>query len=181
MIVDYWVTQLGFNFVRFKKSKINLRAIYSFQKRVDRLTVNNFEFLKCLGEGACGSVYLVRSRVSGNLFALKRLKKSSLKYDQDFKSVCREQKILKNLPLNNYTVKFHGSFESIDHFNFILDFYPGGELFVHLNQGRVLSEKDTKIYFCEVLAGIEFLHKNNILYRDLKVIIFFIFSLRIFW
>jgi serine/threonine protein kinase len=49
-----------------------------------------------------------------------------------------------------------------------MDYYPGGELFLHLSKGKVLNEKYQKLYFAEVLAGIEFLHKNNILYRDLK-------------
>jgi serine/threonine protein kinase len=74
------------------------------------LTANQFYFLKCLGEGACGSVYLVRSRVTGYLFALKRVKKDSIRSDQDIKSVFREQKILRTLPINNNTVKFHASF-----------------------------------------------------------------------
>ena len=35
---------------------------------------------------------------------------------------------------NPYTAKFHCSFESAHHLNFILEFYPGGELFYHLKQ-----------------------------------------------
>ena len=76
--------------------------------------------MKCLGEGAGGSVYLVRSRVTGYLFALKRIKKDSFQHYQDLISLTREQKILKCLPPNSHTVKFHGSFESADHFNFLL-------------------------------------------------------------
>lgn len=124
-IVDYWMTQQGFNFVKFGQ-KLALKALYSMERKIDVLTTNQFEFLKCLGEGACGSVYLVRSRVTGYLFAMKRIKKQSFGNYQDFVSLGREQKILKNLPANNHTVKFHACFESVDHFNFLLEFYPGG-------------------------------------------------------
>lgn len=109
-----------------------MKAIYSIDKKIDQITTNQLEFLKCLGEGACGSVFLVRSRVTGYLFALKRIKKDSFENFQDILSLSREQKILKNLPTNNHTVKFHACFESVNHFNFLLEFYPGGELFVHL-------------------------------------------------
>lgn len=87
-IVDYWMTQLGFNFGRFG-SKLALKALYSMEKKIDTLTINQFEFLKCLGEGACGSVYLVRSRITGYLFAMKRIKKSSFEKYQDLMSLTR--------------------------------------------------------------------------------------------
>lgn len=48
-----------------------------------------------------------------------------------------------------------------------MDYYPGGELFCHLKHSR-LRESEAKVYFCEILAGLEYLHKNKILYRDLK-------------
>jgi serine/threonine protein kinase len=82
------MTQMHFNFIKFK-GKLTLKAIYAIDKKIDILTVNQFEFLKCLGEGACGSVYLVRSRVTGYIFALKRVKKDSIRSDQDIKSVFR--------------------------------------------------------------------------------------------
>lgn len=145
-IIDYWMTQPQFTFSKFK-TKIALKAIYTIDSKVDRISVNHFEFLKCLGEGACGSVFLVRSRITGQIFAMKRLKKESLKSEETFKSIFREQKILRTLPASNHTVKFHASFESLDHFNFLLDFYPGGELFVHLTKKK-LSAADAKIYFC---------------------------------
>lgn len=73
-IVDFWLTQPHFTFAKFK-SKLLLKAIYTIEKQVDKISVNHFEFMKCLGEGACGSVFLVRSRITGQMFAMKRLKK----------------------------------------------------------------------------------------------------------
>jgi serine/threonine protein kinase len=51
-----------------------------------------------------------------------------------------------------------------------MDYYPGGELFLHLSS-KTISEEEAKIYFCEILAAMEFLHKHKILYRDLKVLL----------
>lgn len=111
-IIDYWLTQPHFNFVKFQ-NKLVLYALYSNEKKIDYFTTNQLEFLKCLGEGACGSVYLVRSRITGYLFALKRIKKQSVQQFQDMLSLRREQKILKTLDFNNHTVKFHASYESV--------------------------------------------------------------------
>jgi hypothetical protein len=47
-IVDYWMTQSTFNFAKFG-NKLALKALYGMDKRVDQLTTNQLEFIKCLG------------------------------------------------------------------------------------------------------------------------------------
>ena len=83
-------------------------------------------------------------------------------------SIMREKKILMNLPENNHTIKYFASFESTYHFNFLIEYCPGGELYTHLKDGK-LSERVAKACFSQVTKALEFLHQNNILYRDLKV------------
>ena len=51
---------------------------------------------------------------------------------------------------------------------FIIDFLNGGELFTYLRQDRKFSEKRTQIYAAELIEAISYLHKNGIIYRDLK-------------
>lgn len=45
----------------------------------------------------------------------------------------------------------------------------GGDLHYHLSQRGVFSEEDARFYMCEIILGLEHLHGNNIVYRDLKV------------
>ncbi|CAD8094460.1 unnamed protein product [Paramecium primaurelia] len=49
-----------------------------------------------------------------------------------------------------------------------MDFCPGGDLSKLLDIKRKLPEEDAKIYVAEILLAIECLHKNNIIFRDLK-------------
>ena len=42
-------------------------------------TLADFHFLACLGEGASAAVFLVRHVGSGQLFALKQIKKENLR------------------------------------------------------------------------------------------------------
>lgn len=83
--------------------------------------------------------------------------------------VLREKKIMcefvTDLP---FTVKLYASFESLQHLNFLLEFYPGGEMFYHLQQRR-LTEAEARLYFAEMVLTFEHLHKKEIIYRDLKV------------
>jgi len=50
-----------------------------------------------------------------------------------------------------------------------MEFCPGGELFYHLNQRKKLREDEAKVYMGEIILALNYLHKNNIIYRDLKV------------
>ena len=50
-----------------------------------------------------------------------------------------------------------------------MEFCSGGELFFLITKHRRFPEPIAKFYFVEILLSIEHLHKQNIMYRDLKV------------
>jgi serine/threonine protein kinase len=49
-----------------------------------------------------------------------------------------------------------------------LDFCPGGDISELLNRHLRLNEDVAKIYLAEIVLALEYLHKKNIIYRDLK-------------
>jgi serine/threonine protein kinase len=51
---------------------------------------------------------------------------------------------------------------------FIIDYLNGGELFTYLRATDRFDEKRTKIYAAELTIALSYLHKNGIIYRDLK-------------
>lgn len=51
----------------------------------------------------------------------------------------------------------------------LMDFATGGELFYHL-RGRGRFDEDTaRFYAAEVILALEYMHSNNIAFRDLKL------------
>ena len=48
-------------------------------------------------------------------------------------------------------------------------YLAGGELYFHLRQERLFSEKKAKFYIEEIVIAIEHLHSIDIIYRDLKL------------
>jgi len=52
-----------------------------------------------------------------------------------------------------------------------MEYVNGGELFFHLSKLRTFPEDRTRFYGAEIISALGYLHENNIVYRDLKVII----------
>ena len=50
----------------------------------------------------------------------------------------------------------------------LFDYVSGGELFTHLRNKERFSSDETIFYISEIISVLEYLHKQNIVYRDLK-------------
>ena len=52
----------------------------------------------------------------------------------------------------------------------VMEFHAGGDLGFHLKNtpGGKFSERRTKFYFAEVALAVNHLHRNGIIYRDMK-------------
>jgi serine/threonine protein kinase len=57
---------------RFKEKTI-LKTLYSRERSLEKLTLNSFTFLKCLGKGVSCSVYLARNKITGKIYAIKQI------------------------------------------------------------------------------------------------------------
>ena len=75
-VLDLLLTNMNKSLSRLLNRTL-LRAIYAYGE-TDAVELGCFEFLKCLGKGVAGSVYLVRSKYTGRLFALKQIEKSEI-------------------------------------------------------------------------------------------------------
>lgn len=49
-----------------------------------------------------------------------------------------------------------------------MDYIAGGELFYHILEQRIFSEKIVQFYAAQLVLALGFLHEHSIIYRDLK-------------
>ncbi|CAK0795446.1 unnamed protein product [Prorocentrum cordatum] len=87
--------------------------------------------------------------------------------EQRLQRVITEKRIMARLQ-HPFVVSLHSAFQTSTHLFLVLDFCGGGELFFHMLQRRYFEEPDAMFYFCEILLGLEYLHSQQVLYRDLK-------------
>ena len=52
---------------------------------------------------------------------------------------------------------------------FGLEYCPNGNLYSYLQKVKVLPEGQARFVMVQILIGLEYLHNNNILFRDIKL------------
>lgn len=130
---------------------------------------SHFELLKVLGQGSFGKVFLVRKvagKDSGTLYAMKVLKKATLKV-RDRVRTKMERNILVDVE-HPFIVRLHYAFQTEGKLYLILDFLRGGDLFSRLSKEVMFTEEDVKFYLAELTLALDHIHKLGIIYRDLK-------------
>jgi len=67
-----------------------------------------------------------------------------------------------------FVLKMYYSFQTPQNLYLVTDFCAGKDLSFIIAQKVMLEEKDAKFYIAEIILALIYLHKNNILYRDMK-------------
>lgn len=134
------------------------------------LRMEDFNCISVLGRGHFGKVLLAEYKKSGKLYAIKALKKGDVVTRDEFDSLMCEKRIFEviNTSQHPFLVNLYGCFQTADHVCFVMAYSPGGDLMTHIHTS-IFTEKQARFYSSCVLLGLEFLHQNNIVYRDLKL------------
>ena len=129
--------------------------------------LNNYAILTFLGEGSFGSVKLARDKLTNEKVAIKILEKKKFVDKEEEYLVKREIDILKKLNHLN-VIKTKNIFEDSENIYIIMEYCEKGELYNHIIEEICLNEKEASYYFYQLINGLEYLHKNGIVHRDLK-------------
>ncbi|KAH9935291.1 kinase-like domain-containing protein [Fomitopsis serialis] len=139
-----------------------------------KVDVSAFVKLKTIGHGAFGVVSLVRERSTGQLFAMKQLRKTDMLRKGQEGHVRAERDLLKSASLVNspggadWIVRLHYSFQDRDHLYLVLEYMGGGDLLNLLIERDVFEEDFTRFYVAEMVLAIESCHKHGFIHRDIK-------------
>ncbi|KAL6114906.1 uncharacterized protein ACO6RY_05572 [Pungitius sinensis] len=135
-----------------------------------KMQKEDFKYICVLGRGHFGKVLLAQFYQTEQLYAIKALKKRDIVTRDEVDSLMSEKRIFEmiNASRHPFLVSLHGCFQTSDHVCFVMEYLPGGDLMIHIHN-HVFSEAQTRFYSACVLLGLEFLHLNKIIYRDLKL------------
>lgn len=144
--------------------------MYDPQKQSDTMSMDSFKFLSVLGRGHFGKVILTQFKTTGEYFAIKALKKGDIIARDEVDSLLSEKRIFEvaNAIRHPFLVNLFACFQTDAHVCFVMEYAAGGDLMMHIHSD-VFSEPRAVFYAACVVLGLQYLHENNIIYRDLKL------------
>ena len=121
-----------------------------------------FEKLKEIGKGAFGTVYIGRNTKTGELIAIKEMAV------EDCAELEIEYRLLEGVGGHPNVVEVIGYEVGKRHARLFLEWVAGGSLADVLKMRRISEEGLLANYMRQLLSGLQFLHENNLLHRDIK-------------
>jgi calcium-dependent protein kinase len=123
---------------------------------------------KELGRGQFGITYRCEHKESGGYYAVKTVKKKSLKSLDAIEDTKREVSILKRLAGHENIVKLHGVYEDDKDIHMVMELCEGGELFDKIIAKGHYAERDAADLVRQMLKVVAECHLNGVIHRDLK-------------
>lgn len=133
----------------------------------ETVTKDDFELMTVIGKGSFGKVMQVKKKGSGEIYAMKVLRKEAIIARKQVAHTKAEKSILQKIQ-HPFIVKLHYAFQTKDKLYMILDYVNGGELFYHLKKEGRFKEDRVRFYAAEIASAIAHLHSLEIIYRDMK-------------
>lgn len=153
------------------------------------MSLNDFKLLSVLGRGHFGKVILAQYKNRNEYYAIKALKKGDIIARDEVESLLSEKRIFEvantirhpflvnllacfqtevSLFMNLRVLKLKLSWNEQQHVCFVMEYAAGGDLMMHIHTD-VFSEPRAVFYAACVVLGLQYLHENKIIYRDLKL------------
>lgn len=120
--------------------------------------MNRYTTIKQLGDGTYGSVLLGRSIESGELIAIKKMKRKFYSWEECMN--LREVKSLKKLNHANI-VKLKEVIRENDHLYFIFEYMKENLYQLIKERNKLFPESAIRNIMYQILQGLAFIHKHG--------------------
>lgn len=130
----------------------------------------NYELVgKELGRGKFAVVKKCTEKATGKQYAAKFLRKRR-KGEDCRMDIMNEIAVLESAKANPYVVALHEVYETTSEIILVLECAAGGEIFNQCvaDNDDAFTEKDVIRLAKQILTGVAFLHRNNVVHLDLK-------------
>ena len=139
----------------------------NLRKKRQKITIFDFIPIKIIGKGAFGEVRICKYLPTGDVVAIKKMKKEEMHKKNQILHVRAERDVLSEAK-NEWIVELKFSFQDQKYLYLGMEYLPGGDLMTLLMARDILPEQDAKFYAAEMVLAIESVHEMGCIHRDLK-------------
>ena len=132
-----------------------------------KITIFDYESLGIIGKGAFGEVHVCREKSTGNIYAVKKIKKKVLEEKNQIIHTRNEQLLMRKIK-SPWIVELKASFQEEDYLFLIMEYLPGGDLMNYLIKKDILSEEEARFYIAEIILAVDSIHQFDCIHRDIK-------------
>jgi serine/threonine protein kinase len=137
------------------------------------MIIEDLTLIKSVGKGSFGEVFLTSKKGTDQMFAVKKVSKSLVLQDKVKKYFNNEIYILKQVNHPNI-IKLYEIKQTLNNFYLVFDLCNGGglsnclEKYMKQNK-RPFTQEIAQSIIRQLVSGLQYLHHNKILHRDLKL------------
>ncbi|KAL2099933.1 hypothetical protein ACEWY4_004327 [Coilia grayii] len=128
---------------------------------------------KVLGKGGFAKCYEFSDLASGKVYAAKIIPHTRVSKPHQRAKIDKEIQLHRGLH-HRHIVRFYHHFEDKENIYIVLEYCSRRSLAHILKARKVLTEPEVRYYLKQIVAGLKYLHEQEILHRDLKLGNFFI-------
>ncbi|KAI8091220.1 kinase-like domain-containing protein [Gilbertella persicaria] len=130
--------------------------------------IHDFDVGENLGKGKFGSVYKAKELRTGQIVALKILKKKELEQYRVEPFIKREIEIQGHLNHPNIT-RLYGYFHDKEQIYLVLEYAGDSDLYTCLESHKRFTETETANYILEIAEALAYMHQLGVFHRDIKL------------
>ncbi|XP_066116554.1 citron Rho-interacting kinase isoform X2 [Saccopteryx bilineata] len=131
-------------------------------------SAKDFEVKSLVGCGHFAEVQVVRERATGDIYAMKVMKKKAL-LAQEQVSFFEEERNILSRSTSPWIPQLQYAFQDKNNLYLVMEYQPGGDLLSLLNRYEDQVDENTiQFYLAELILAVHSVHQMGYVHRDLK-------------
>ncbi|OMJ74355.1 hypothetical protein SteCoe_26744 [Stentor coeruleus] len=157
------------HYSKVKSNKVSVEASRaSISDDTSSIESAGYSYISSIGSGVYSHVISTKHLVSSTCRAIKVIKKSKLIFEHyNMNYTLKESEILEKIS-HPHLLAYYETLEDQENFYVVTELCKGGNLSQRLCKKRKFSENEAAYVLFQILKALEFLHKENVVHRDLK-------------
>jgi serine/threonine protein kinase len=150
------------------KRSATIKSKNLVEEKIEKIKLEDYEFLQKLSRVNNGMLKLCQKIETGNYYCMKILKKIEILDPKIVEHLYNEYKILLII-YHPFILQLKGiNTKDPKALYFLFEFVQGGDLSSLLERNLKFSEEHAKFYAASLVTVIDYLHKKNIIYRNIN-------------